>query len=77
MEQNPARVGLQPSVGTGYSVIFKVTEQEGEGDETTRQDCEEGSVRTIGLLGGPALPSSFRYLEDAAELSQAELEGNV
>ena len=26
MEQNPTRVRLQPSVGTGYSVIFKVTE---------------------------------------------------
>lgn len=77
MEQNPTRVGLQPSVGTGYSVIFKVTEQEDERDKTTRQDCEEGRMRTIGLLGGPVPLSSFRYLEDAAELSQVKLEGKV
>lgn len=58
MEQNPARVGLQPSVGTGYTVTFKVTEQEGEGDKTTSQDCEEGRMGTIRLLGGTALLSS-------------------
>lgn len=76
MEQNLTRIGLQPSVGTGYSVIFKVTEQEGEGDETTSQACEEeegdhGAARrhTCALQ----LPDP----EDTAELSQVELEGKL
>ena len=51
MEQNPTWVRLQPSVGTDYSVTFKVTEQESEGDKTTSQDWEEGRMGASGLVG--------------------------
>lgn len=72
MEQNPTQLRLQPSVGTGDSVIFKVTEQDGDGDKTTSQDCEEE------LLGGTSLPAlPLPDLEDAAELRQVELEDKV
>lgn len=71
MEQNPTWVRLQPDpVGTDYSVIFKVTEQESEGDETTSQDWEEGRMGPSGLVG--AMSQHTIYLTWRTQLSLAK-----
>lgn len=71
MEQNPTWVRLQPDpVGTDYSVIFKVTEQESEGDETTSQDWEEGRMGASGLVG--AMSQHTIYLTWRTQLSLAK-----
>lgn len=46
----PPRVGLQPQVGTGYSVIFKVTEQEGEGTRPPATTMRRGGWGPQGSL---------------------------
>lgn len=69
MEQSPAQVGLQPLLGTGYSVTFQVTEQQSEGDMTTGQG-HEGRMRTGGLPGHVPSPSA-----PPGGLSQVQLEG--